>query len=456
MHSGEESRERSASARRAAPSRFRENAFPVPVRILLIDDNLPDRVRYRRMLQRVTGDYEIMEAEDGTQGLQMLDAELPFACVLLDQDLPDLQGLDVLEDIRERPNPPPVVMLTGEEDAAVSIEALRRGAADYLMKRRIDEDRLLRAIQGAIERSALARRLRDNEQRLTRFYRLANQTEDALFIVDAATARVTECNEAARHRLQLVLSDGDAVSQPAAFASAESWQEFCRRVLAEGSASYEWHSQQADGSAATVEILARCIEEEGTPYIVAVGRDISVRKVREQDLIERSLRDGLTGVWNRRAFDEHLVEYWREAARRQRPLAVVMIDVDQFKAYNDSAGHPAGDDCLRRVAQALRSGAPRDSSILARYGGEEFALLIEDADAQSAQVVAERLRQAVIALALPHPSSTVSASITASIGVASRVPSSEHDDTRTLVIAADAALYRAKQAGRNTVAMDGV
>ncbi len=122
-----------------------------------------------------------MEAEDGRQGLRAHDAEPAFACVLLDQDLPDLQGLDVLEDIRERPHPPPVVMLTGEEDAAVSIEALRRGAADYLMKRRIDEDRLLRAIQGAIERNALAQRLRDNEQRLTRFYRLANQTEDALF-----------------------------------------------------------------------------------------------------------------------------------------------------------------------------------------------------------------------------------------------------------------------------------
>lgn len=425
------------------------------VRILLIDDNLPDRVRYRRMLQRVSSDYEIMEAEDGMQGLKMLDAEHPFACVLLDQDLPDLQGLDVLEDIRERPNPPPVVMLTGEEDAAISIEALRRGAADYLMKRRIDEDRLVRAIQGAIERSALAQRLRDNEQRLTRFYRLTNQTEDALFIVDAATARITECNEAARNRLQLVLSDGETISQPAAFASPELWQEFCRRVLADGSASYEWNFEKTDGSSATIEILARCIEEEGTPYIIAVGRDISVRKVREQDLIERSLRDSLTGVWNRRAFDEHLIEYWREAARRQRPLAVVMIDVDRFKAYNDSAGHPAGDDCLRRVAHALRSGASRDSSILARYGGEEFVMLIEDADIESARATAERLRQAVVALALPHPSSDVSPSITASIGAASRVPASEQDDMSTLVTAADAALYRAKQAGRNRVSIDG-
>ncbi|MEO6689344.1 MAG: diguanylate cyclase [Dokdonella sp.] len=427
----------------------------MPVRILLIDDNLPDRVRYRRMLLRVAGDYEIMEAADGMQGLATLDAEQPFACVLLDQDLPDLQGLDVLDDIRARPNPPPVVMLTGEEDAAISIEALRRGAADYLMKRRIDEDRLLHAIQGAISRGALAQQLRDNEQRLARFYRLANQTEDALFIVDAATARVTECNEAARDRLQLVLSDGENMSQPAAFASPQLWQAFCRRVLADGSASYEWHFRRPDGGAATIEILARCIEEDGTPYIVAVGRDISVRKVREQDLIERALRDGLTGIWNRRAFDEHLIEYWREAARKQQPLAAIMIDVDQFKAYNDSAGHLAGDDCLRRVAHAMRNAAPRDSSILARYGGEEFAMLIEDADAESARATAERLRHAVIELALPHPNSNVSPSITASIGAASWIPASEQDDMRTLLTAADAAMYRAKQAGRNRVSLHG-
>ena len=137
----------------------------MPTRVLLTDDNLPDRVRYRRMLQRVPDAFEIVEAEDGAGALVALQAAaVPFDCVLLDQDLPDMQGLDVLDDIRQSANPPPVVMLTGEEDAAVSIDALRRGAADYLMKRRIDEDRLQRAIQGAIERARLSRQLRDNEQ----------------------------------------------------------------------------------------------------------------------------------------------------------------------------------------------------------------------------------------------------------------------------------------------------
>lgn len=422
----------------------------MPTRVLLTDDNLPDRVRYRRMLQRVPDAFEIVEAEDGAGALVALQAAaVPFDCVLLDQDLPDMQGLDVLDDIRQSGNPPPVVMLTGEEDAAVSIDALRRGAADYLMKRRIDEDRLQRAIQGAIERARLSRQLRDNEQRLARFYRLANQTEDALFIVDADSIRITECNEAARTRLHLVPGDTTQATQPAAFASPELWRDFCRRARNEGTARYEWNFLQADGSAAIIEILARCLEEDGKPYIVAVGRDISLRKQREQNLIERSLRDALTGVWNRRAFDERLQEYWRDAARKGRPLAVVMVDVDHFKAYNDALGHPAGDECLRQVAQALRSGVLRGSSMLARYGGEEFVALLDDTDAESAKTVAERLRGSVVGLAMPHPAS-VSASVTVSAGVASRIPEAD-GDIQALVAAADVALYKAKQAGRNRV-----
>ena len=424
------------------------------IRLLLIDDNLPDRVRYRRMLQREPNLFEIVEAGDGQGGLDALASQAPFDCVLLDQELPDMQGLDVLVDIRGLPNAPPVVMLTGEEDAATSIDALRRGASDYLMKRRIDEDRLQRAVHGAIQRRELAQRLRENEQRLARFYRLANQTEDALFIVDAATIRITECNDAARNRLHLVPGDTHNATQPAAFASPELWRDFCRRAQSEGSARYEWHFLQGDGSAAIVEILARCIEEEGRPYIVAVGRDISLRKQREQDLIERSLRDGLTGVWNRRAFDERMAEYWHNSARKGRPLSVVMIDVDHFKAYNDSLGHPAGDECLRKVAQALKSGVLRGSSMLARYGGEEFVALLDEADADAARSVGERMRQTVLAMTLPHPRSSVGDVVTVSAGAASRIPTWDQEPA-VLMAAADAALYRAKQNGRNRVAVDG-
>ncbi len=429
------------------------------VRVLLIDDNLPDRVRYRRMLQRGGDAIDITEVDDAGKGLALLAVGSPaFDCVLLDQDLPDMQGLDVLEDIRQRADAPPVVMLTGEEDAAVSIEALHRGAADYLMKRRIDEDRLQRAVRGAIERHLLERQLREQQQRLSRFYRLTSQTEDALFIVEAETARITDCNDAARTRLGLkpfgeAGSDGREV--PAAFGDAKAWRDFCQQAEAEGSARYEWQHPQAGSEAlAMLEISARRIEEDGRPYIVAIGRDISLRKQREQELLERALRDGLTGIWNRRAFDERLAESWRAAQRNGRPLAAILIDVDHFKFYNDLLGHPAGDECLRQVAQALSGGVLRSHSLFARYGGEEFVALLEDADIEAARSSAERLRQTVQGLGLEHPRSSIASHVTISLGVASLVPDAA-SDPKKLLDAADAALYKAKRNGRNRVFAEG-
>ncbi len=424
------------------------------IRLLLIDDNLPDRVRYRRMLQRGTDHFEIVEAEDGAKALALLFvAEQHFDCVLLDQDLPDLQGLDVLEDIRARAGAPPVVMLTGEEDAAVSIEALRRGAADYLMKRRIDEDRLLRAVRGAIERATLERQVREQQQRLSRFYRLTSQTDDALFIVEAESARITDSNEAARTRLGLK-PDADGTVIPAAFGTAVEWLRFCKQVESEGSARYEWHFNADNDAETMIEISARRIEEEGRPYIIAIGRDITLRKERERELLQRALRDGLTGVWNRRAFDERLAECWRTSLRKQQALAVILIDVDHFKFYNDMLGHPAGDECLRQVACALHDGVLRGNSMLARYGGEEFVALIEDADLDAARLSAERLRQAVIGLGLPHPRSSVASHVTVSVGVAS-ISANGLTTPKTLLDAADAALYIAKRNGRDCVVCEG-
>ena len=423
------------------------------MRILLVDDNLPDRVRYRRMLQKAADNLEIVEAEDGAGGLQQL-ATQNIDCVLLDQELPDMQGLDVLEDICEKSDAPPVIMLTGEEDAAVSIEALRRGAADYLMKRRIDDDRLLRAIRGAIDRRGLQQQLHEQQLRLARFYRLANQTEDALFIVDGGSGRIPECNEAARERLGMRPLEGGGVSPPAAFTSSESWLEFCRQALSGGSARLEWRIPQPDARDAVIEILARSIAEDGRSYIVAVGRDISLQKQRERELLERSLRDGLTGLWNRRAFEERLAESWHASQRNQQPLSLVLIDVDHFKIYNDRLGHTAGDDCLRSVAQSLRGGVLRAGSMVARFGGEEFVALLEGTPGDGALAAAERLRQCVQALALPHPGSSAAPYVTVSLGVACLTPGAD-SLAGSLIQAADAALYRAKQGGRNRVEFAG-
>jgi diguanylate cyclase (GGDEF)-like protein len=160
--------------------------------------------------------------------------------------------------------------------------------------------------------------------------------------------------------------------------------------------------------------------------------------------------DVLTRIANRRGFDEHLGKEWKRHIRAQRPLALLICDVDHFKRYNDHYGHQAGDDCLRRVAKSLSQGF-RASDVTARYGGEEFAMILPDTDRAAASVVAELVRAAVQAAAIPHTGSPISDYVTVSVGIGCRVPQ-RGEDMRTLVEEADRNLYLAKQLGRNCVA----
>lgn len=160
-------------------------------------------------------------------------------------------------------------------------------------------------------------------------------------------------------------------------------------------------------------------------------------------------RDGLTGIPNRRVFDHSLSREWRTAARNRVPLAVLMIDIDLFKALNDAFGHQAGDECLIAVAKTISDLLPRAGDFVGRYGGEEFAVILPATSFVGAQAVAERLRSGIFRLAIPNPSSQydyVTISIGVAIGDAASVP-----DLAFLLRASDEALYRAKRAGRNHI-----
>ena len=194
-------------------------------------------------------------------------------------------------------------------------------------------------------------------------------------------------------------------------------------------------------------------------------QDITERKQAEQQLAryrdaleERVRLDPMTQVANRLALGEAMQREWERARLRGMPLALLMIDVDFFKAYNDHYGHVAGDRCLQRVAQALAGAVQRAGELAARYGGEEFAVLLPDSDELRAVAVAHRLREAVRELALEHQASPCGAQVTISVGVACVRPADgqplEHAQT-TLFQQADEALYRAKQAGRDRVALYG-
>ncbi|MBA5605013.1 diguanylate cyclase [Duganella sp. FT3S] len=169
-------------------------------------------------------------------------------------------------------------------------------------------------------------------------------------------------------------------------------------------------------------------------------------------LVALSVTDGLTGLANRRHFDDVLRSEWARARRAGQPLAVLMIDVDYFKRYNDRYGHQTGDDCLIRVAQALRGGARRAADLVARYGGEEFAIVLPNAGAAEAAEVGQALRAAIAQLAIAHAEAP-GAIVTISVGVAS-AEGHGVTDTDALLRLADAALYRAKHLGRNRVVLN--
>lgn len=161
-----------------------------------------------------------------------------------------------------------------------------------------------------------------------------------------------------------------------------------------------------------------------------------------------STLDELTGVANRRGLEEYLAKEWRHAMREKEVLTLIMIDVDFFKLYNDTYGHQAGDECLKKVASVLADCVKRSADLTARYGGEEFAIVLRTTELQGARKIAESMRCNVEALAIPHAASTASSYVTVSMGIATMTPRANSMYT-TLISRADNALYKAKREGRN-------
>lgn len=207
-----------------------------------------------------------------------------------------------------------------------------------------------------------------------------------------------------------------------------------------------------------VELIAR-IRYHSKSYINLKERDEAFRALKEsqeklevanRELEKLSSLDGLTGIPNRRRFDEVLEKEWHRAMRASTPLSLIMIDIDFFKLYNDHYGHQGGDDCLKRVAAILAGGVQRETDMVARYGGEEFSVILPETDQAGAEQIGETLRAAVQECNLPHKMSKVSEHVSISVGVGTGIPA-RHTAPKLLIETADQALYRAKEDGRNRV-----
>jgi len=205
-----------------------------------------------------------------------------------------------------------------------------------------------------------------------------------------------------------------------------------------------------------IELVAR-IRAHSKSYMAQQERDEAFRRLQEMKLqlekanaeLQRlSVLDGLTGIANRRSFDNHLSQEWKRGIRDGRPLSLILSDIDFFKLYNDHYGHQGGDDCLVKVAHALDQVVQRPDDLVARYGGEEFAVILPGTDADQAMEIAERLRVAVQAIDMPHAKSQVCDVVSLSLGVAT-VMAGAGGDAAGLIERADEALYASKRDGRN-------
>ena len=420
-----------------------------PTAILLVEDDDADAGLVIRALRPYARRFTLTRATTLQEARGFL---LRNACdvVLLDLSLPDSFGFDTVRRMRGDVPSLPLVVLTGLDDEDFALQALAAGTQDYLVKGQADGPLVWRAVQHAIARKRLEEQLRLSEERLAGIIELA---QDAILTTDG-NLNITLFNPAAE-RLFGYRSD-EIVGRPLWLLLPERVRAVHDQRIAEFAESPVQTRAMTDRGEVTgvtfggrefpAEVsIAKLHHPNGTLY-TAVVRDISERRRAEAELRRMATTDPLTGLWNRRRFLELAEGELSRLRRYGRPVSVLMLDIDHFKAINDTHGHAAGDEALCRLAEWCQ-GELRETDHLGRLGGEEFAIVLPETGLAEAVEVAERLRLRLSGL--PMRMGDADLRMTVSIGVAD---CREGDGSIDRALGrADRALYAAKGRGRNRV-----
>lgn len=299
----------------------------------------------------------------------------------------------------------------------------------------------------------------------SKFRTIFESSADALMLVDETC--FIDCNKATldmfrcKSRAEFLGTHPIEWSSDKQVCSSKCIKELMKEnmttAFSRGQHTFEWNHIRADGEVFPAEVLLTSLYMNGKRIIQGTIRDISERKRVEGELasLQRKLeqfsyQDSLTGIANRRMFDQTLDREWSRSQRNQKPLSLMLIDIDFFKQFNDFYGHQQGDDCIISVARALTSISKRTSDLVARYGGEEFVILLPETEAKDARRLAGMCLHKIIEQQIPHESSKISDVVTISIGVSTIIPLLS-TQPESLISAADKLLYKAKKNGRNRV-----
>ena len=418
-------------------------------RLLYMEDDPGLAVLLQKNLQR--RGFRVDLAANGEEGLTMVDTT-GYDLLLVDYNMPFLGGIDVMRALASKSLAAPVIMVTGEGNEAVAVEALKLGAADYIVKdvemRYLELlpaviDKVLYKQQLIKERNQMQEAMRESEER----YRLLVElSPDGIGIhVDGKFVFINPAGA----RLLGALSPGQLIGMTMLDIVHEEFKEIAKsriRQLGGTIQSMPWLEEKfvkLDGAVIDVEVASVNFSYEGKPAVQTIFKDITERKQVELKLKQMALYDTLTGLPNRTLFFDRMNQLLELAKRNKYVIALLYMDLDRFKTINDTFGHEVGDLVLAAAGQRMVS-CTRRSDTVARIGGDEFiGICGRITAAADAAVVAQKI---IASLSEPFRLSGHECAIGASVGIS--IYPQDGDDVETLVSKADAAMYRVKESRR--------
>ena len=477
------------------------------VKILLVEDNVADADLIAEILAQTQNiDFELVSQSRLRRALDLIVQE-QFDVILLDLSLPDSQGLDTLAEVKAKATQTPIIILTALNDENTATEAVRQGAQDYLIKGELQWQLLTRAIRYAIERQRIEETIRQQAERESLMGRILERIRQSLDLQSILQATITEVR-------QFLEADGvfiyrcksnspgslvveAAVSNqkpnlPTFFPVSSAWSQIRAvedinqlnseeteislivedktkafltipiwQIQNDNEREEERQSQQPWGLlVAHNHQKTRHWQSWKIDFLKQLSQQLTIAihqselysqlTIANQKLKQIASIDALTDIANRRQFEQVLDLEWQRLARENQPLSLIMCDIDNFKLYNDTYGHPAGDNCLKKVARALQQSTKRAGDLVARYGGEEFVLILPNTYSFGAFKIAQDIQKRIEEMKIINTKSSVSKYVTLSLGIATKIPHFHHNPI-DLIAAADRALYEAKLEGRNKI-----